>query len=240
MNCTRKKVITMTSERAVLKRCEDEIEKALASLEMSGQLDEALAAYRSTEAAVEAVESSPGDSVYAEKQKVLAYCLMRQVNILRQLGQLEEALVLSDRELTAARASDDEVTLARSLMSHGTTYIVNNNTEKGMTFIEEARPLFERGTTYDHIQGLGWYWILKADLLNAGIIPGEPSEVITACDKALEILIPIKNWRGVARAYAARAQAHENLGNHEKAVTDRKKQSEYEEIASKKISNHKE
>ncbi|KYK37185.1 MAG: hypothetical protein AYK18_10780 [Theionarchaea archaeon DG-70] len=222
----------MESKKEALKHYEDEIENALLSLELSGQLNKALAVYCTVEKGIEAVESSPGDPFYVEKQRVLAYCLMRQVNILLQQGQLEEALALSERELTAACASGDEVTLGRGLMSHGSTCIVNGNTKEGMTFIEKARPYFERGTTYDHAQGLGWYWILKADLQNAEMIPGNPSDVIHACDTALDILMPIKNWPGVARAYAARAHAYEKLGNHEKAAADRNAQSEYEKIAS--------
>lgn len=214
-------------EEKTLTYCEDKIEKTI-SLEQSGQLNEALTAYREVEAVIEALNINPGDLLYAEKQRVLAYCLMRQVNVLRQLGQVEEALALSERELSAARASQDEITFARSLMSHGTTCIINGEIEKGLKFIERARHLFEKGTSYDHKQGLGWYWILKADLVNAGVVAGRPSEVVDACDNALDVLVPIRNWPGVARAYAARAQARERLGEHEKAAADRKAQSEYE------------
>ena len=42
--------------------------------------------------------------------------------------------------------------------------------------------------------------------------------------RALEILKPIENWPVVARAYAARAKAHEKLGNEEEAAKDRQEQ----------------
>ena len=215
-------------KEVILNQCEDEIETILTSLEQSGQLNEALAGYNTVEALIEAVDSSPGDPVYAQKQRILAYCLMRQANILRQQGHMKEAAVLSERELTAARASGDEIALARSLMSHGATFLAAGDTDKGITFIEEARSLFEKGTSYDHQQGLGWYWILKADLINANIVKGDPSDVITACERALNVLTPIKNWPGIARAYGARALAYENLENPEKAASDREAQSEYE------------
>jgi tetratricopeptide (TPR) repeat protein len=212
----------------ILKQCEDEIETILTSMEQSGQLNEALADYNTVEALIEAVDSSPGDPVYAQKQRILAYCLMRQANILRQLGHMKEAAALSERELTAARASGDEITLARSLMSHGTTFLAGGDIDTGLTFIEEARSLFEKGTSYDHQQGLGWYWILKADIINAKIVKGNPPDVINACERALKVLTPIENWPGVARAYGARAHAYENLENPEKAAADREAQSEYE------------
>lgn len=225
-------------EAQTLKQCEEGIEKALL-LEQSGQLNEALAVYCDVEVVIEALNITPGDLLYAEKQRVLAYCLMRQGNVLRQLGQVEEASALSERELSAARASQDEITFARSLMSHGATCIVNGEMEKGLKFIERAHHLFEKGKSYDHKQGLGWYWILKADLVNAGIGAGRPSEVVDACGKALEVLEPIKNWPGIARAYAARAQAYERLGEHEKAAADRKAQSEYERMNEKEGKNEK-
>lgn len=213
-----------------IKQCEDEIENALVSLEQAGQLNEALAVYRDVETTLEALDITPGNRAYTQKQRVLAYCLMRQVNILRQLGKIEEASALSERELSAARSSEDEVTIARSLMSYGTTLLVAGDLEKGLTFIEKARHLFEKGTSYDHKQGLGWYWILKADLLNAEIVAGGPADVIDACSRALKVLVPVKNWPGVVRAYAARAQAYEITGEHEKAAADRKAQAEYERI----------
>ena len=69
---------------------------------------------------------------------------------------------------------------------------------------------------------------MKADLINANIVKGDPFDVINACERALKVLTPIKNWPGVARAYGARAHAYENLENPEKAASDRKAQSEYE------------
>jgi tetratricopeptide (TPR) repeat protein len=217
-----------------LKECEDRIEKALTSLEQAGQLHDALAVYQRVETKLESMEIPPGHRRYTENQRVLAYCLLRQVNILRQLGEVEAAAALSRRELSAARASEDEITLARSFMSHGTTLLVAGGIEKGLIFVEKARQGFEKGNSYDHRQGLGWYWILKADLLNAGIVAGRPADVVECCGNALTVLTPIKNWPGVARAYAARAQAYEAMGEYEKAAADRKAQAEYENMEESK------
>jgi hypothetical protein len=113
-------------------------------------------------------------------------------------------------------------------MSNGANHLVAREIEKGLRLLEEARILFENGNSYDHRQGLGWYWILQADLVNAKIVEKTPSEVIEFADRALEILKPIENWPGVARAYAARAKAHENTGNQDAAGKDRKEQKDYE------------
>jgi len=136
----------------------------------------------------------------------------------------QEATTLGEREIASARLSGDEITLARALMSNGTNLIVSGEINKGLGLIEEARKLFEKGDSYDHKQGLGWYWVLQADLANAGLVKKEPAEVIAIATRALDILKPIENWPGVARAYAARAKAHEKLGDDDEAAKDRQEQ----------------
>lgn len=116
-------------------------------------------------------------------------------------------------------------------MSNGTNLIVTGNLERGQERLEEARRLFESNESYDYRQGLGWYWILQADLTNAGILQREPSEVIEIANRTLEVLKPIENWPGVARAYAARAAASMKLGNEAEAAKDRKEQAYYESLA---------
>jgi tetratricopeptide (TPR) repeat protein len=218
----------MTEISETIKDIENQIEEALWTLEVHDELEKALEAYQEAESKLNALALALEDPAYAEQQRVLAYCLMRESNLLRQMEKPEEAFALSERELTAARASGDEITLARSLMSNGANHIVARDIEKGLKLLEEARALFKNGSSYDHQQGLGWYWILQADLVNAGIVEKTPAEVIEIADRALEILKPIENWPGVARAYAARAKAHENRGNEDAAAKDRKEQKDYE------------
>jgi hypothetical protein len=218
----------MTEISDSIKGIENQIEEALWGLEVHDEFRKALEAYQDAESKLTALALPLDHPAYSEQQRVLAYCLMRQSNLLRQMEKPEEAFALSERELTAARASGDEITLARSLMSNGANHLVAREIEKGLRLLEEARVLFENGASYDHRQGLGWYWILQADLVNAGIVEKTPAEVIEFADRALEILKPIENWPGVARAYAARAKAHENRGNEDAAAKDRLEQKDYE------------
>jgi tetratricopeptide (TPR) repeat protein len=199
---------------------EDQMEKALYDLEVQDKLDEALKIYQDAEGKLEALGLSVNDPAYAEQQRVLSYCLMRQGNILRQKGKPREALLLGEREIVAAHASRDEITLARALMSNGTNLIVSGEIERGLKLIEECRGLLEKGDSYDHKQMLGWYWILQADLANAGMVIKEPAEIIAYANTALDLLLPIENWPGVGRAYAARAKAHEGSGEIEQAKKD--------------------
>jgi len=219
----------MNERSAAIKSIEDQIEKALWDFEVHEQLDQALDVYKDAEAKLTSLQVEQSELEFAEVQRVLSYCLMRQGNILRQLGKPQEALALSDREIAAARASGDEITLGRSLMSTGTNLVVAGELEQGLAMLEQAREQFEKGDSFDHRQGLGWYWLLLADLANAGLITKSPQEVIEITTRALEILEPIENWPGVARGYAARAEAHETLGETEEAVKDREAQILFED-----------
>jgi tetratricopeptide (TPR) repeat protein len=211
-----------------IKGIENQIEQALWAFEAHNKIEKALEVYLDAESNLDALDIATENPAYVEQQRVLSYCLMRQGNILRQMKKPEEALALSERELVAARASDNEIMLARSLMSNGTNHIVIGEVAKGLALIKEACELFKSGDSYDHQQGLGWHWILQADLANAKIIQRDPSEVVEMANRALELLTPLENWPGVARAYAARAKAHESLANEEAAEKDRKEQQYYE------------
>lgn len=87
-----------------IKQIEDQIEDALWTFETAGENSQALSAYQAAETRLEALGISAGEANYTEHQRVLAYCLMRQGNILRQSGQEQEAMALSEREVAAARA----------------------------------------------------------------------------------------------------------------------------------------
>jgi tetratricopeptide (TPR) repeat protein len=207
-----------------IKEIENQIEKTLWGLEVHDKLEKALEVYQDAEAKLEALGIEAGNPSFADQQRVLSYCLMRQGNILRQMEKPQEALTLGEGEVSAARASGDEITLARALMSNGTNLIVNGEIGRGLKLLDEARGRFENGDSFDHKQGLGWYWILQADLANAGMVKREPGEVKEIATHALDILKPIENWPGVARGYAARAKAYEKLGNEEQAQKDRQEQ----------------
>lgn len=219
-----------TDVSARLLESEARIETALSDLEQPGQIEQALDVYQAVERDLLALDLSPGSPHYRDQQRLLAYSLMRSSNVLRQLDRTAEAMAASERELEHARLSGDDVTLARTLLNFGPTLLIVGDTETGMTYLEEARVLFENGDSYDHVQGLGWYWILQADLGNAGLVDVEPEEVIQFTNTALELLEPIENWPGVARAYAARARAHEALEMPDAAAADRANETKYSSL----------
>ncbi|MFX1534123.1 MAG: hypothetical protein ACFFDI_07810 [Promethearchaeota archaeon] len=206
---------------STIKQLKADVEEALNSYELKNQLKPALKVYQEVETKILALKGITSEhEAYSEQQRVLAYALMRQANILRQLGEMNEASEVTKREITAARASGNDLTLARSLMSFGTTCAASGEVKSGLEYIEEAQTLFSKGTSYDHKQGLGWCWILKADLINAKILSRKQEDVIDVTTRAMELLKSIGNWPGVTRAYEARAKAYEQLGNEIAASAD--------------------
>ena len=196
-----------------LQAIEEELEAALVQFEQTEDLEYALKAYWGLEARLLALELNPGDTHFQPQQRVLAAVLMREANILRQFGRREKAAEVSICEMEAARLSGDDLTLARSLISYGATLVFSGDVEDGLKYMEEARQAFSRGDSPEYRQGLGWYWILRADLANARVTDGGSEEALEAAAQAIAYLEPIENWPGIGRAWAARAIACEALGD---------------------------
>lgn len=203
----------LNSPEAQIQAIEAELEQALQEYEQAGDLENALKAYWILEERLLALELPPDRSLFQAQQRVLAAVLMRQANILRQFGRQEKAAEVSICELEAARQSGDDLTLARSLLSYGATLIFSGDVEPGLDYLEEGRQVFSRGDSPDLRQGLGWYWILRADLANARVTGGGAAEALEATSQALSLLEAIENWAGIERAWAARAIACESLGD---------------------------
>lgn len=211
-----------------LQKAERRINSALRELEQQDKLAEALEKYRSVADELESLALEAQSPHYRERQRVLSYAYLRIGNVLRQLGRGEEALQAGERELECARKSGDDITLGRTLMNFGATLLTGGQVEKGLTYIEQSRPIFEQGGSFDHKQGLGWYWILQAELGLAGLSREEPQSLLRFLDTALGILEPIENWAGVSRAYGLRARVHESQGRADAAAADRDLQVEYQ------------
>jgi hypothetical protein len=214
-----------------IQQAEDLIETTLWSLEQQEDWSGALSAYQRGTAMLDALMVPPGHAEYGHYNKVLAYSLMRQANALRVLKRPDEANALADRELAAARASGDGITMGQTLISYGIKCVTSGDVPRGIALLDEARAAFASGDSKDHRQGLGWAWIIQADIANAGMLDAPPHDVITWATTALDILTPLENWPGIARSHAARAKAYDTLGDHDAASADREAQARYEALA---------
>jgi hypothetical protein len=81
----------MGESKEQIKAIEDQVEKALWDLEVHDKLKEAQAVYLKAETNLLNLGIQESDPDFIEQQRVLSYCLMRQGNILRQMGKSPEA-----------------------------------------------------------------------------------------------------------------------------------------------------
>jgi tetratricopeptide (TPR) repeat protein len=211
----------VTDHLARVRGLEQKAEETLDTLERENRWEEALGLYRLAGAEVDALDIPREDAAYAdayrEAKRVRAYLYLREANALRALGRAAEAAALGDKELESAMASRDSISIARAMFSLGATCLASGRIERGLKLMDDARPMFEYRDDDDHRQGLGWWYIIQADIRNAGIVSDSPQAVLALADKALDVLRPLKNWPGLARAHAARALAFEELGDPESA-----------------------
>lgn len=211
----------MMDFETALKDLQARTDSTLEALEQDHRWTEALEMYRLAGAEVEALPIPRGDpqykGAYREAKRVRAYLYLREANALRALGRPQEAAALGEKEVEVAWASGDMITIARSTFSLGGTCLANGELERGLKLLDDSKGMFEHGEGEDFQQGLGWWYIIQADIRNNGMVPDSPETTLALANQALEILRPLKNWPGVARAHAARARAYDKLNNEEQA-----------------------
>ncbi len=205
----------MTDLATQLGELENRTQVALGTLEQDNQWAEALDIYRTAGAEVDALMQgvARSDPLYRPARKLRAYLYLREANALRALGREAEAAPLAELELSAAMASGEGLSIARAMFSLGTTCLVNGQPERGLQLIEQSKPMFEHVAEPEYQQGLGWWYIVQADLSAAGLVPTSAAYALECAQTALSLLRPLNNWPGIARAHAARAQAYDRLGD---------------------------
>lgn len=209
--------MTQPDFTAQLREIGSRTDAALGALEQEDHWTEALEIYHSVGAEVDALGIPRADAAYKDARKLRAYLYLREANALRALGRAGEAADLGHRELDAALASGDSLSIARAMFSLGGTCLANGEIERGLKFLNDSQPMFEHVDDDEHRQGLGWWHIIQADINNGEIVAGTPESALAAANTALEILRPLQNWPGIARAHAARARAYERKGDGEAA-----------------------
>lgn len=204
-----------------LKDLQARTDSTLEALEQDHRWAEALEMYQLAGAEVDALPIPRGDpkykGAYREAKRVRAYLYLREANALRALGRPQEAAALGEKEVEAAWASGDMITIARSTFSLGGTCLANGEMERGLKLLDDSKGMFEHGQGEDFQQGLGWWYIIQADIRNNGMVPDSLEATLQLANQALELLRPLKNWPGIARAHAARASVYDKLNNAEQA-----------------------
>jgi tetratricopeptide (TPR) repeat protein len=212
----------------MLTNLENELEEVLKSYEQKELYSEALQGYQKIEENILQILNTLTNETHQSAYQLLAQCYLRQGNMYRSLGEPDKADECSKKEIEAAQKSGNNVTIAQSIFSEGVTLISNKQLHQGLQLLEKSREMFESGNSIDHKQGVGWYWIIKADLTNKGITDCSTDQVIEFANNALDHLLPIENWMGVSRAYQARAIAFKKIGQLTRADNELQKAKEAE------------
>jgi tetratricopeptide (TPR) repeat protein len=207
----------VTDAAEVIADWDRRIEAALWDDERSGSIEAAYDVFEEGAGVLDSLNTGSDKTEERDRLRVLSYALLRQANVLRQLGRVEEAALKDQEGLSVARRSGDPVSIGRTLLSMAGTAFASSDVERGQEYLAQARDVFATDSTSNAKQGLGWSWVLEADVGNAGLLDVGPHEVVAACQEALRLLEPIENWPGVARTYAAKAAALTQMGDEQGA-----------------------
>ncbi len=217
---------------AILDDCEADLEAAVWEGEHAGQLDAARTIVDGVIGRLKGVGCQPDSAIYRRRQGLLAFALMRRANIFRQAQDVSAASD-ADREALAAAETADDLSRGRCLLSMAATDFASGRPTDGLSHLEGARRVLRSGAGEDFQQGIGWSWLLHADVVNAGLVDDGPEQAIVSATKALGILRAIDNWAGVARSYQALAAVEEGLGNQQIAGAIREAANQYEAMAAR-------
>jgi tetratricopeptide (TPR) repeat protein len=211
---------SMDEMLATINKYETQIYQIGEELKRSGRISEALSSLQEIERQLEQMDILPVGEPYRERERVMAICLNRQADELRNLIRFKEAGDVSERELIRARQSGHLITLANALLSDGNSKLMNNDFINGEHAIEEAQRLFESGDTRAHIHGLGRYWLFRAKVILDGELRHPTSEALTAADNAVNSFLRIDDCSYSSKAILLRAKAQRLLGETELAALD--------------------
>lgn len=203
-----------------LTEIETHAESALMVLEGMGRWEEALEVARMAGASVDelTIDRKTQRDQFKAAKRLRAYLYLREANALRALGRASEVADLGDKELQAALLSGHGLTIARAMVSLGSTKLANGDLDNGLRLLNEARPMLEHHDDFDHKQALGWWYILQADIRNNGMVADTPEAALALADQGLALVRPLKNWAGIARAHQARAKALTRLNRPAEAA----------------------
>ena len=118
---------------------------------------------------------------------------------------------MGERAVIAGRTSGDDLAVARALLNQAGTLAVQRDPDLKRV-LEEALELFLREESEEHKQGVGWYWLLVADMCDAGLLQGDVDTEIEAAEHAIDALTPIRNWQGISRSHQALERAYAKKG----------------------------
>ncbi len=213
-----------------IKKAEETIEEALWKAVQDFDRQKELETYQQVETLLVSL-SGLSPEMERERDRVLAYCLLRIDDTLIRLGAMDNdaALERTREALETAERSEDQTQIARCALAYGTRLL---NAER----LPEAEEQFSRvilmaeehPDNEDIQQVLGWAFLVRAHILLGKSLYDQAIHVLK---EAIAVLAPIKNYAGLARANKLMAQTYTSLGDKPSADECRARAKEYHEKA---------
>ena len=214
----------------VLRKAEEAIEEALWKAVQDLDHQGALETYRQVKALIVSL-SGLSPEMEKERDRVLAYCLMRINNTLVKLGakDVDAALIRTREALETAERSEDPTQIARCALAHGTQLLNSGRIPEGEEQFSRVILMAEEHPDNEEIQQvLGWTFIVRGQILQGKSLYDQAIHVLK---EAIEVLAPIENNAGLAKANELMAHVYSSLGDQSSSEQCRIRAKEYQEKA---------
>ena len=167
------------------------IEAALWDDERSGSIEAAYDVFEEGASVLDSLDTGSDKTEERDRLRVLSYALLRQANVLRQLGPVEEAALKDQEGLSVARRSGDPVSIGRTLLSMAGTAFASS--WHASAFLRRRR--FHRGGRLP-----GWArW---------GGSCGESRGALMPLGRGVVVMVGLRVIRGDRRVAGAIAAGH--------------------------------
>jgi tetratricopeptide (TPR) repeat protein len=192
---------------AKIKNADELIERTMWDALRNQDHDAELRGYEQARQALEALsELSP--SLKKERDRVLAFCLMRIDDALVRLGDKGDSVSRVKHALQVAQRSQDNIQIARCLLALGTRLASAGSIAEAESYWDKTLSLAEGRTERDMRQIVGWTLIVKGRFQSQ---TGEAKIALETLERAEGTLEAIDNYAGMANADALMAEIYRTL-----------------------------
>lgn len=213
-----------------IRKAEETIEEALWKAVKDLDRQRELKTYREVKALLASLsELSP--KMEKERDRVLAYCLIRIDATLTKLGASDhDAAVRRTREaLETAERSEDQTQITRCALAYGIRLLNSGKLPEAEEQFSRVILMAEEHPDNKEIQKvLGGTFIVRAHILQGKSIYDQALHILK---EAITVLSPVEDHAGLAQANKLLAQIYSGLGDKPSSDQCRARAKEYQEKA---------
>ncbi|NOR39214.1 MAG: hypothetical protein GQ580_06480 [Candidatus Thorarchaeota archaeon] len=211
----------------IIASAENEIEQALWQSVRDNDNDKALAVYHKSRIKLVSL-TNLSDAEKKNRDRVLAYCLMRIDDSLFSKGDTANAVSRAQEALSIAQSSEDAVQIARCQLTLGARLMNQGKIAEAEEHFRGILTTHMNSEDEDLIQVVGWTLITRGHLLNAKSLHDQALFVLLDAENRLK---SIDNFAGIAAANELLVKVYSNLGWSEDAQKCRRMAIKYKEKA---------